>query len=234
MYSLQFSWLWPSLPDLMIGALTTLMLTLVATIIGGIIGIAGGLTRNDGPRWGRLLVGAYVEAFRNTPLLAQALLVYLGLASIGLRLTPMTAACLALIINFGAYSSEIFRGGFVSIQKSQREAAACLALSPFQAFMYVVLPQATRNVWVALSGEVVLILLSSSIVSQISAEELTAVGSQLQSLTFRSFEVYMTLAVIYLAISIVLRLFLRRLGERLFRTGRARPGLKMAALVSGN
>ena len=234
MYSLQFGWLLPNLPALLEGALATLLLTFAASLLGGVIGIAGGFARSDGPFWLRWLFGAYVEMFRNTPMLAQALLVYLGLANIGIRLEPMTAGALALIINFGAYSAEIFRGGFELIKKSQREAADCLALSRAQSFFYVILPQAMRNVWVPLSGEIVLILLASSIVSQISAEELTAVGSQLQSLTFRSFEVYLTLAAGYLVIAAGLRLLLRRLGRSLFRTESARPRSRLRALALGS
>jgi len=234
MYSLQFSWLWPNLPALIEGVVATLLLTFSASLIGGLIGIFGGLGRRSGPRWLRLLLGAYVEMFRNTPLLAQALLVYLGLASIGLRLDPMVAGALALIVNFGAYATEIFRGGYDSIKKSQREAADCLALSPAQSFAYIILPQAMRNVWVPLSGEIILILLASSIVSQISAEELTAVGSQLQSLTFRSFEVYIVLAGFYLVVAAVLRFLLRRLGRTLFHTEGARPRSRLNALALGS
>lgn len=220
MYTLQFSWLWPNLPAFAYGALTTLGLTIAACAMGSLVGIVVGLWRHEGNIVLRTLGAAYVEAIRNTPLLAQAFLIFFGLAGLGFRLTPLTAAVIALTVNCGAYSAEIFRAGYGSIKTAQHEAAASLALTKGQAFLYVILPQAMRNVWVPLSGQFVLIMLASSVVSQISAEELTAVASQLQSLTFRSFEVYMVLAAAYLILSFTLKAVLSRLGTILFRAPR--------------
>lgn len=218
MYTLQFSWLWPNIPAFADGALVTLALTVSSCAIGSLVGIVVGLWRHEGNFVLRTLGASYVEAIRNTPLLAQAFLIYFGLASLGFRLDPLTAAVIALTVNCGAYSAEIFRAGFGSIKQAQHEAAESLALTRFQSFLYVILPQAMRNIWVPLSGQFVLIMLASSVVSQISAEELTSVASQLQSLTFRSFEVYIVLAAAYLLLSVLLKAGLKSLGHALFRT----------------
>jgi polar amino acid transport system permease protein len=233
MYTLQFSWLWPNLPALLNGALVTVMLTVTSCLAGSLIGIVVGLSRHEGNRLLRAVGGTYVEAIRNTPLLAQAFLIYFGLASLGFRLSPMAAATVALIVNCGAYSAEIFRAGFSSIKLAQREAAESLALTRTQSFLYVILPQALRNIWVPLSGQFVLIMLASSVVSQISAEELTSVASQLQSLTFRSFEVYIVLAVIYFVLSGLLKIALGYLGVALFHTGKRKPAVAPALQAGG-
>ncbi|KAA0677589.1 amino acid ABC transporter permease [Azospirillum brasilense] len=216
MQSLQFGWLSQNIGMLLHGALTTILLTVAACAAGSLIGIAVGLCRQRGNLVLRTVGATYVEAIRNTPLLVQAFIVYFGLSSVGFRLDPLSAALLALVVNCGAYSAEIFRAGFQSIQPAQHQAAESLALSKFQAFVYVILPQALRNIWVPLSGQFVLIMLASSIVSQISAEELTAFANQIQSSTFRSFEVYIVLAVMYLALSILLKTLLSRMAYVLF------------------
>ncbi|WP_246259138.1 MULTISPECIES: amino acid ABC transporter permease [Chelativorans] len=209
---MQFGWLWQNYDTLLYGALTTILLTIGACAAGSAIGIIVGLCRHRGNLLLRTCGAAYVEAIRNTPLLVQAFIIYFGLSSVGFRLDPLPAALVALVINCGAYSAEIFRAGFQSIPPAQKEAAESLALSKIQTFVYVILPQALRNIWVPLSGQFILIMLASSIVSQISAEELTAAASQIQSQTFRSFEVYVVLAALYLALSIVLKTVLVRMG----------------------
>jgi polar amino acid transport system permease protein len=214
MYTLQFSWLGDNISMLVRGAAGTLLLTTIACLAGSVIGLAMALARNNSIAVLRATGASYVEAIRNTPLLAQAFLIYFGLATIGWRLTPMTAGALALTINCGAYTAEIFRAGFLSIGRPQSEAAACLGLSNLQSFFYVILPQAMRNIWVPLSGQFVLILLASSIVSQISAEELTSAADQIQSVTFRSFEVYIVVAIIYVGLAATFKVLLRWLGWR--------------------
>jgi polar amino acid transport system permease protein len=214
MYTLQFSWLGGSIPMLVHGAVGTLLLTAIACLAGSLIGLAMALARNNSIGILRVIGACYVEAIRNTPLLAQAFLIYFGLATIGLRLSPMTAGTLSLTINCGAYAAEIFRAGFLSIGRPQSEAAACLGLSHLQSFLYVILPQAMRNIWVPLSGQFVLILLASSIVSQISVEELTSAANQIQSVTFRSFEVYIVVAIIYLGLAAAFKVLLRWIGWR--------------------
>ena len=157
-------------------------------------------------------VGVYVELIRNTPLLVQIFIVYFGLSSLGLKLSAEVSAVIALVVNMGAYTTEIMRAGIQSIQRTQLEAADCLGLTRLQTILHVVLLPAMERVYPALSSQFVLLMLASSITSQISAEELTATANLVQSDTYRSFEVYMIVAVVYLALSFALPL--RLLADR--------------------
>ncbi|KAA0967941.1 ABC transporter permease subunit, partial [Aureimonas fodinaquatilis] len=121
---------------------------------------------------------------------------------------PFNAAVIALTINVGAYTTEIMRAGFLSIPKGQLEAASCLAMSRWQMFWNIQLPQAVERVYPALVSQFILMMLATSIMSQISAEELTGVAYQIQSFTFRGFEVYLVIAAIYLLLATGLRLLL--------------------------
>ena len=149
--------------------------------------------------------GIYVEAIRNTPLLVQIFLVYFGLASLGLKFSAFTVAAAALTINVGAYTTEIMRAGFDSIPRGQIEAAEGLALSRVQIYWHVVLLPAIERVYPALTSQFVLLMLASSVTSQISAEELTAVANYVQSDTYRAFETYILVAIVYVFLSLLMR-----------------------------
>ena len=168
----------------------------------------------------RRLVGAYVETIRNTPLLIQIFIVYFGLSSLGLKLSAEVSAVLALTINMGAYTTEIMRAGIESIQRTQLEAADCLGLTRLQTMLHVVLLPAMERVYPSLASQGVLLMLASSITSQISAEELTATANLVQSDTYRSFEVYVIVAVVYLALSALYRLGFWAIGQMLFERRR--------------
>ena len=146
-----------------------------------------------------------METIRNTPLLVQIFIVYFGLSSLGLKVPAYVAAIAALVINIGAYTTEIMRAGIDSIHKGQLEAAECLALSRLQVYWHVVLRPAMERVYPALTSQFVLLMLASSITSQISAEELTAIANRVQSDTYRSFETYIVVAVFYLMLSLLMR-----------------------------
>jgi polar amino acid transport system permease protein len=148
---------------------------------------------------------AYVETIRNTPLLVQLFLVFFGLPSVGIKLDVITVCTLALAINLGAYSAEIVRAGLESIPRSQVEAGISLGLTGSQVFRQVVLIPALKNVYPSLTSQFVLIMLATSVVSQIAAPELFYAGSIIQSRTFRDFEVYTVIAIVYLALSLLLR-----------------------------
>ena len=164
----------------------------------------------------RLLVGFYVELIRNTPLLVQIFIVYFGLSSVGLKLSAEVSAVIALVVNMGAYTTEIMRAGIQSVHHTQLEAADCLGLTRLQTILHVVLLPAIERIYPALSSQFVLLMLASSITSQISAEELTAVANNVQSDTYRSFEVYIIVATIYLALSLLYRLAFRAIGLMVF------------------
>ena len=155
--------------------------------------------------------------FRSTPLIVQLFLIFFGLPGIGIRLDVMTASVLALTINLTAYTAEIVRAGFDSIPKSQIEAGVSLGLTGPQIFRHVVLLPALKNVYPSLSSQFVLLMLATSIVSQISAADLFHAGSIIQSRTFRDFEVYTVISVLYLSLTLLMRGGFSLLHHLLFR-----------------
>jgi polar amino acid transport system permease protein len=200
-YVFQFGIVWRDLDRLLLGAWLTVRLSAVAMVLGLLIGIAGAWAQRSRSRTLRGLVRAYVETIRNTPLLVQLLLIYLGLPSLGIRLTPAQAALLGLVVNLGAYATEIVRAGIESVPRGQVEAGGALGLTPWQVFRWVILVPALRAVFPALGSQFVLVMLASSVVSVISAEELTSVADTIVSRNFRSFEVYLVVTGLYLALS---------------------------------
>lgn len=193
---------WPSFLD---GAILTLELAFLATVFGALLGTLAAVGRGSHRALISGLCKTYVEAIRNTPLLVQIFLVYFGLASIGLKFSAFTVAVAALTINVGAYTAEIMRAGFEAIPRGQIEAAEGLALSRFQVYWHIILLPAVERVYPALTSQFVLLMLASSVCSQISAEELTAVANYIQSDTYRAFETYIIVAVLYILLSLVMR-----------------------------
>lgn len=200
---------WPLLLD---GLALTVGLTLIAAVFGTLLGIACGVIRSKGPRWARWLIGAYVELIRNTPFIIQLFFIFFGLPGLGLKMTALTAAILANVINLGAYVSEIARSGIEATPNGQIEAAESLALDRWQIFTRVILPPALKRVWPALVGQMVIIMLGSAVCSQISAEELSYAANQIASNSFRNFETYIVVAALYLLLSIALRRLLNWVG----------------------
>src|SRR5215212_9723766 len=127
-------------PMLLKGVAWTLALTFVSAVIGVVVGVACAWARVHGGAWLRAVVGTYVELIRNTPFIVQLFFVFFGLPAAGLRLSPEAASVIAMVVNLGAYATEIIRAGIEATPKGQLEAAASLALSRMQTFVYVVLP----------------------------------------------------------------------------------------------
>ncbi|CAG9220741.1 amino acid ABC transporter, permease protein [Paraburkholderia sabiae] len=202
------------------GVGVTLGLTAVSTVLGGLVGIAGAVVAASGPKWARWLTASYVEVIRNTPFLVQLFFVFFGLPSLGIHIDEIQAAILAMTVNLGAYAIEIVRAGIDSIPRGQVQAAQALGLQGRQVFRHVVLPQAIANVFPALLSQVLIVMLGSAVVSQISVPDLTYAANYIQSRNFRSFEAYVIITATYLVLSIVLRQVLNRLGKGLF-AGRA-------------
>ena len=215
-YKFDFSSVLAQWPLFLHGAWLTIKLSLAATLLGLLIGTLCAIGRGSRNALIARACATYVEAIRNTPLLVQIFLVYFGLASIGLKVPAFVAAVLAMVINVGAYTTEIMRAGIESIHKSQLEAAECLALSRAQVYWHVILRPAMERVYPALTSQFVLLMLATSITSQISAEELTAIANRVQSDTFRSFETYAVVAVFYLLLSLLMRGAFWAAGQALF------------------
>jgi polar amino acid transport system permease protein len=215
-YQLDFWALAGYLSLLLQGAGMTLALTAIASSIGIALSIGGAATARWGVRWARALIAAYVELIRNTPFLVQLFFIFFGLPSLGVRLTALQAAILAMTINLTAYSIEILRAGIEAVPPGQREAGLALGVSPVSVFIYVILPQAVANVYPALVSQIVITMLESAVVSQIAVVDLTHVADYIQSRTYRAFETYFAITLIYLCMAISLRWLLARVGRRLF------------------
>lgn len=202
MYNFNFAPVFASLDKLLVGAWQTIELSCAAMVLGLIVSIVCALGKTSGPKPVRLIIDAYIEIIRNTPFLVQIFFIFFGLPSAGLRLSPNSAALLALVVNFGAYGTEIIRAGIESIHKGQVEAGTALGLSKLQVFRYVIMKPALRTVYPSLTSQFIYLMLTSSVVSVISANELAAAGNDLQSATFASFEVYIVITLMYLVMSI--------------------------------
>jgi len=187
---------------LLVGAWQTIELSCAAMVLGLIVSIICAVGKTSGPKPVRFVIDAYIEIIRNTPFLVQIFFIFFGLPSAGLRLSPNSAALLALVVNFGAYGTEIIRAGIESIHKGQVEAGTALGLSRLQVFRYVIMKPALRTVYPSLTSQFIYLMLTSSVVSVISANELAAAGNDLQSATFASFEVYIVITLMYLVMSI--------------------------------
>jgi polar amino acid transport system permease protein len=214
MIEFDFSAVLSQWPLLVKGVAWTLGLTAVSTVIGVLVGIACAWARVHGSAWMRVAAGAYVELIRNTPFIVQLFFVFFGLPAAGIKLSPELASIIAMVINLGAYATEIIRAGIEATPRGQMEAAQSLALNPTQIFLRVVLPPALRKVWPALVSQIIIVMLGSAVCGQISTQELSYAANLIQSRNFRAFEAFLIATAIYLALSIALRKLLQWLGQR--------------------
>ena len=208
-YKLDFTPVIEGMPALLMGCLGTFLLALSGMALAIVIGVGGVVLRDSRIAPVRWAVKAFVEIIRNTPFLVQIFFIYFALPLAGLRLDPTPTAIIALGINGGAYAIEIIRGGVQSIGKGQIEAGLALDLKRWEIFRFVILKPALKTIYPALTSQFILLMLSSAVVSVISADDLTSVAANIQSETFRSFEVYIVVAVIYLALSLAFNLLFK-------------------------
>ncbi len=217
MGNLNFRPLWRYEDALLEGLVTTLQLTAIAAVFGLLLGLACALALRRAPAPFRFMIRGYIEIIRNTPPIIQIFIVFFVFPGMGVRLPPFEAASIALSLYFGAYAAEIIRSGLDSVPKAQVEAGHCLGLSAPQVFLHVVAAPALRNIYPSLTSQFVLLLLGTSIASQISTEELFHTAGVIDSRTFRSFEVYAVVAAIYIVTVSVFRVFFAALGRLAFR-----------------
>jgi polar amino acid transport system permease protein len=215
-YELQFGDLGQYAGMFASGAAVTLGLTAVSTVLGLGVGVLGAAGKGSKHAIVRSLVGGYVEAIRNTPFIVQLFFVFFGLPALGIHIDEYVAAILAMTLNLGAYAVEIMRAGIAAVPKGHHEAAASLAMSRGETFVHVVLPQAIAKVFPALTSQIVITMLGSAVVSQISVTDLTYAASYIQSRNFRAFETYLLITAAYLVMAIALRFVLNAVGKRLF------------------
>jgi len=215
-YKFDFGPVLDGFSNLMWGCLGTLGLALGGMTLAIIIGIGGVVLRDGRVKPLRWLVMTFVEIVRNTPFLVQIYFIFFALPLAGILLNPTITAIIALGINGGAYAIEIIRGGVQSINKGQVEAGLALGLRKSVIFRTIVLKPALRAIYPSLTSQFVLLTLTTSIASAVSAYELTSVAKRIESDSFRSFEVYGTVTLLYLAMSWLVMLILNSLGSRYF------------------
>ena len=218
-YALDFGWLNDAVSLIASGAAMTIFLIAVSAIAGIVLSILGAAARRSRHAILRQGIAGYVELVRNTPFLVQLFFIFFGLPSLGIRLDPVVAAILAMTLNMTAYTTEIVGAGLDAVPKGQREAALALGLRPRLVFIKIVLPQALKVIFPALTSQIVIMMLESAVVSQIAVRELTYEADMLQARTFRAFETYFIITLVYLAMSIGLRRLLIAGGNRMLAGG---------------
>ena len=216
--SFDFSLIWNSLPLLLAGAGVTIEITAIAVGLGFVLGLITSVCRLSSVKILRGIAICYVNIIRGTPMLVQIFLIYFALPMvIGERINPFVAAVAAYSINSGAYVSEIFRAGIQSVDKGQMEAGRSLGLSWMQTMRYVILPQAFKHVIPPLGNEFISMTKETSLVSVIGFEELTRRGQLIIAKTYGSFEIWLTVAAIYLVMTLSIARLVSYL-ERRFAT----------------
>lgn len=201
----DFDLIFRSFPLLLMGAGITIQITAISVGIGLLIGMFVGIARLSSNFIVKSLATVYVDFIRGTPLLVQIFIIYFALPLIlGQRIDPFIAAITACGINSGAYVAEIFRAGIQSIDRGQMEAGRSLGMTWTQTMQYIILPQAFKRIIPPLGNEFIAMLKDSSLVSVIGFEELTRRGQLIIARTYGSFEIWLTVAVIYLVMTLTI------------------------------
>jgi polar amino acid transport system permease protein len=210
---------WVILSNLLLATRWTILLSLVAFVCGGGVGLALLFARVSKIPWLEAATRYYIEFFQGTPLLMQLFLLFFGVALLGIEVSPWLAASLALTLWTSAFLTEIWRGCVESLPKGQWEAAETLALTYTQQMRYVILPQALRIAIPPTVGFSVQVIKGTALASIIGFVDLTKAGTMLNNATFRPFLVYSLVALIYFALCFPLSWYAHRL-ERTFNAAR--------------
>jgi polar amino acid transport system permease protein len=187
-------------PQLMRGLGITLFLTFISIILGTILGVLLALGKIYGGKYLSRSVTLYIGLIRGTPLMAQLFILYYGLPSIGIRLSPLLAAAIGFTLNSGAYQAEYLRGSIESINSNQIKAALSIGMTKWQGIGYVILPQALRRVIPSWTNEFIYLLKYTSLAYIIGATEIMTAAKIIASRNYRFFEIYLIVAFIYLII----------------------------------
>ena len=215
--NLDFSVVLTKIPILLEGCVVTLQISFFALLLGMIFGIAGALCRISSNRALNSIAFMYVWVIRGTPVMVQLFILYFGLPQLGIKLPSMVAGVLGLAINTGAYVTEIIRAGIQAVDKGQMEAALSVGMSYRQAMVRIIGPQATKICIPPLVNQFIMTLKNSSLASLVTIAELFRTGEQIIYTTFRSFEVYTAVAVLYLIMNSVFMVIADRLERKMAR-----------------
>jgi polar amino acid transport system permease protein len=222
--NLGYNWQWYKIPGflftidknslipgpLLKGLYVTLKITGLSLIFAIFAGLSAALLRISNSLTGRAISFLYLETIRNTPLLIQLFFIYFVIAPI-FDTGRFTSGVLALGLFEGAYISEIFRAGILSVEKGQKEAAYCLSLNAFHSYTKIIIPQAVRRILPSLTSQIISLIKDSALVSTIAIYDLTMEGRVIISETFLTFEIWFTIALIYLLITVTISLLVKRL-----------------------
>ena len=214
-------------PLFLSGVGVTLIVAITGTLAGFLLGLLVAILRTiptspKDPAVKRVplkilswLLGIYIEVFRGTPMIVQAMVIYYGGMTVGVRLPVLTAAILIVSVNTGAYMAEIIRGGIISVDKGQKEAAHAIGMTDWQSMIYVVLPQAVRNIMPSIGNEFVVNIKDSSVLNVISVNELFFMSKSAAGTYLRYFEVFFITACIYLVLTFTVTRLLRLLERKM-------------------
>ncbi len=216
-YTFQFSEVLEDLPYLLGGAIITLQIAFIAFWGGAIIGIFGAVAKVYGHQTVRKITSTYVILLTNTPALVQIFLLYYALPDAGILLPPMTAVLIGLVLNSGAYLTEILRAGVISVRRSEMEAATALGMSGLQILRFVMLPHIAKTIYAPLSNFFIWLVLGSSLAALFGVEELTGRAINISTTSFRSIETFTVVAAIYIILTIIASTSLALVGRWAFR-----------------
>jgi polar amino acid transport system permease protein len=216
-YTIDFADIWPRLPYLLGGAWLSLQIAFLAFCGGMVIGLLGAMAQSFSGPWLRRPVDAYVSLFTNTPQLIQIYFIFFALPDWGILLSPYDAVLIGMTLNAGAYLTQIQRAGFASVHRAEIEAAETLGFTKLQSVRYVILPHIMRTLFPPLSNLYILMTLGTSMAAVFGVEELTGRAFNVNSETFRSIEVFLIAAGIYIVITFVATFLLAGIGRNFFR-----------------
>ncbi len=203
MYEFFFVLMPRYMPFLLEGAVTTILITVTSMTFAVILGLLVALGRLSRLRLLRYVLAAYVDIWRNVPLIVQLLVIYFSLPQLGISLPGFWAGVLGLSLNVGAYLSEVFRAAIGSVDSGQRDAGLSIGMSRVTIYQRVILPQALRVAMPTIGGYFIALLKDSALVSYIAVNELLRNGTIIISNTFKSMEIYLMVAMIYFIISFI-------------------------------
>jgi polar amino acid transport system permease protein len=216
-YELEYQAVLERLPYLLGGAVLTLQIAVASFAGGGFIGLLGALGKVYGRRPVRLLINSYVLFFTNTPALVQIFFLFYALPEAGILLPPLVAVLIGLVLNAGAYLTDILRAGVVSVRKAEIEAGQTLGMSNLQLLRHVMLPHIATTIYGPLSNFFIWLVLGSSLAALFAVEELTGRAINISTASLRTIETFSVVAVIYVLLTFAASMGLALLGRYLFR-----------------
>lgn len=215
-FDFKYSVMWESIPTLLVGVKLTILITIFGLVIGFFLGAVSGLMKISRNAFFRKLAGTYVESIRGTPIMVQVMFIYFGLPmALGMRIPPMVAGIVAIAVNSGAYIAEIVRGAFQSIDIGQAEAGRSIGLTHFQTMYYITWPQALKRMIPPLGNQFIISLKDTSLLVVVGVGELTRTGQEIIASNFRAFEVWLTVALLYLVMTLSLSRVLNYIENRM-------------------